>query len=218
MPEIYRKTLKSVTLAAGTVEAVFSTFGTMAAPVVDLDGDMVLPGAIPSCAVALSSWNHGSWNAGLPPIGVGRIMVTRTEAILSGRFFMETEAGAATFQAVAELAAAGLGQWSYSLSDVVGTTVRIDGLPVRVISKVGTIREVSPVMAAASIGTRTLSAKDRDVLEAAKRHLRDVTEKDRHELQRIYANFRAREELDAAGAEARAQRVARARHAMGRPR
>jgi hypothetical protein len=165
------KRIKSVALdAEGKVTAVFSTFN-----VVDRDGDVVMPGAISHGRVAISQWNHGSWNVGLPPVGIGVIGTTGSEAIMTGQFFMDTEAGYLTFRAVHALHVAGIGEWSYSLHGIVSRRWKVGGRDARIIDRV-TVREVSPVMQGASINTRTLDAKitdaeRRSILETARRHL-----------------------------------------------
>ena len=157
--------------ASGEVRAVFSTFN-----VVDLGGDCVEPGAISNGAsVALSQWNHGSWNPGMPPIGVGKISTTSTEAIFEGRFLLDTAAGRDTFLIVRAMAEMGLGEWSYSLHNIESRKRRVGNREVRSISSV-LVREVSPVMAAESLGTRTLTAKEHAELEAIRQSLDDAHE------------------------------------------
>lgn len=179
------KQLKAVEVSPdGEVEAVFSTFD-----VVDLDDDIVLPGAIRhGQRVAISTWNHGSWNPGQPPIGIGTIHTTPTEAILRGRFLLNTAGGRDTFEAVAAMAKAGLGEWSYSLNDVVSTQRTYDGKRVRVISSVHVL-EVSPVMRGASVNTRTLSAKDRELLEDVRRKVDTLAAAEREQLHTIRAGL-----------------------------
>ncbi|MDO8363055.1 MAG: hypothetical protein Q7V88_09165 [Actinomycetota bacterium] len=134
--------------------------------------------------VAISAWGHGSWEPGLPPIGIGVVRVTADEAVMKGRFFLDTAAGHDTFVAVKELHKHGLGEWSYSLHDVTSTRQTINGRPVRVISSV-TIAEVSPVMRGASMNTRTLSAKDLAVIDQARETLDGLSAADRAELEAI---------------------------------
>lgn len=165
MIDIERKKhhLKAVSLSpAGTVQAVFATFDR-----VDLDNDLVLPSAIKRGPVIIGGWNHSVWQPGALPAGHGEIYATATEAILDGQFNLATIVGRETFETVRALSDVGLQQWSWSLRDI-KSTKRADG--VRVISGV-TVSEVSPVISAASIGTRTLSAKDSTVLERARRHV-----------------------------------------------
>jgi hypothetical protein len=180
----------------GQFEAVICTFNVR-----DHDGDVVVPGAITNdAACAISTWNHGSWQTGQPPVGRGRLRSTKTEAIVAGQFFMNTQAGAETFAAVKALHEVGIGEWSWSLHDVVGREGRMDGRTVRYIDKVR-VRECSPVMRAASIGTRTLSAKELAVIDAARAHITAQATADtakRQELARIRDETMYRFELERA--------------------
>ena len=138
----------------GRVTCVFSSFS-----VVDLQGDVVLPGAMPpnGTAVVLSAYNHASHDNSIP-LGWGTIRSTATEAIAELEFLMANQAAAETFRIVAELSKRGLQEYSYSLSAVTAKRGTWKGRPgVRVISKIGQVKEVSPVLLGASIGTRTLS-------------------------------------------------------------
>lgn len=137
----------------GLVSAVFSTFG-----VVDLDGDVTLPGAITDgAAVVISAYGHKSWE-GVLPVGKGVLRTTDAEAILEGQFFLGTTSGRETFEVVKGLAEAGLGEWSYSLTNVVSERGEWEGRPVQILKRIE-VREVSPVLRGAGIGTRTLAAK-----------------------------------------------------------
>jgi hypothetical protein len=137
--------------ARGEVRALFSTFNTL-----DHDGDVVLPGAFTDSAeVVISAYGHRS-HSGELPVGKGRILTTTEGAILDGRFFLDTTAGRDTFTVVKELGA--LGEWSYSLHDVVSERGTWDGQPANLLKRIR-VKEVSPVLLGASIGTRTLAAK-----------------------------------------------------------
>lgn len=168
------KTFSGVTVKAadeGKVSAVFSTFN-----VVDHDGDLTLPGAIKDgTEVVISSYGHEShWGA--LPVGKGIIRTTDTEAILEGQFFLDTTHGRDTFNTVKGLA--DLQEWSYSLQDVASKSDNVDGQDVRVLESIGKIKEVSPVLMGAGIGTRTLAAKGlttlHDQIEAAAATLDEV--------------------------------------------
>lgn len=148
------KTLTHVEIknaARGEVSAVFATFN-----VVDSDGDVTVPGAFAgNSEVPISAYGHASWGTGMP-IGKGTIRETATEAILDGRLFMDTAAGRDTFTALKELGE--LGQWSYGYKTLLGEPGRIDGQDVQFL-KQQLVYEVSPVLKAAGVGTRTISAK-----------------------------------------------------------
>lgn len=137
----------------GIVTAVFSTFD-----VVDRDGDVVRKGALEDgTKVVISAYNHTSWKGKLP-VGTGTITVEDDRALVEAKFFMKTSHGADTFETVKGLAEEGLGEWSYSLEDVVATKGTWDGQPARIITKIGA-REVSPTLRGASLDTQTIEAK-----------------------------------------------------------
>lgn len=148
------KTISGVTVKSaekGEVSAVFSTFN-----VLDRDGDITLPGAIPDgLEVVISAYGHQS-HYGALPAGKGVIRTTETEAILEGQFFMGTEAGRDTFEVVKELGP--LGEWSYSLHDVKSHRGELDGQSVNYLESIF-VKEVSPVLRGAGVNTRTLGVK-----------------------------------------------------------
>lgn len=148
------KTISGVTVkdaAKGEVSAVFSTFN-----VIDKDGDVTLPGAIKDgTEVVISAYGHTSWK-GLLPVGKGVIRTTDAEAILEGQFFMNTTAGRETFETVKELEH--LGEWSYSLQDVVAKFGEFNGQPANFLESIA-VKEVSPVLVGAGVNTRTLGTK-----------------------------------------------------------
>ena len=139
----------------GLVSAVFSTFD-----VVDKDGDVTVPGAIADgMDVVISAYAHKSHGhmGGALPVGRGKIRTTSKEAILEGQFFMDTQGGRETFAVVKGLE--GLQEWSYSLHDVTAKDGELNGQPVRYLEQIGLIKEVSPVLIGAGVGTRTLATK-----------------------------------------------------------
>jgi len=137
--------------AKGEVSAVFSTFN-----VVDLDGDVTLPDAFENGAdVVISAYGHRS-HAGALPVGRGTIRTTKTEAIMDGRFFLETADGRDTFTVVRELGP--LQEWSYSLHDVEAESGEFEGAKVRFLKKIR-VKETSPVLLGAGINTRTVGVK-----------------------------------------------------------
>jgi len=135
----------------GEITAVFSTFN-----VIDSDGDVTLPGAFEDgVEVPISAYGHTSWQGALP-VGKARIRQTDTQAILEGKFFMETQAGRDTFTVVKELG--DLGQWSYGFDIVKHSFGEFEGRQVRFLERVK-VHEVSPVLVGAGVGVRTLAAK-----------------------------------------------------------
>jgi hypothetical protein len=154
----------------GVVEAVFATLG-----VIDSDGDVITKGAIPhGDKVTISAYGHKSWDGELP-VGTGIISEVGDEAIVSAKFFLDTEAGRDTFTTVKNLAAEGLGQWSFSLTDVVAERGVVDGVKANIIKAVK-VYEVSPVLVGAGVNTRTLATKGAKFSEHADAVLTDVDE------------------------------------------
>lgn len=137
----------------GEVSAVFSTFNVR-----DSDNDVTLPGAFEEGAgVVISSYNHTSWG-GNRPVGQGKIRATKSEAILDGRFFMDTTDGRETFAVVKGLAESGLGEWSYGFDIHDAEPGKFDGADVQFLKRLK-VFEVSPVLRGAGVNTRTLAAK-----------------------------------------------------------
>jgi hypothetical protein len=62
-------------LGDGIVEAVFATLN-----VVDLDGDIMVPGAIGNQDVIVSAYNHATWKGALP-VAKGRVREVGNEAV-----------------------------------------------------------------------------------------------------------------------------------------
>jgi HK97 family phage prohead protease len=139
----------------GEVEAVFSTLN-----VIDKDKDVTLPGAFGDQTVRISAYNHASWSGELP-VGKGTIRETGDEAILTGKFFMDTTKGRDTFHVIKNLGE--LMEWSYGydiLKRSEGKWPKGDekGQDVQFLESVK-VHEVSPVILGAGENTRTLSAK-----------------------------------------------------------
>jgi HK97 family phage prohead protease len=152
-----RKTISASVKDAdqGLWEAVFSTLG-----VVDLDGDVTLPGAFEDGAsVVISAYGHQSWMGSLP-IGKGTIRTTDTEAILDGQIFLNTAAGRDTFEVIKGLG--DLQQLSYGFDVVESELGEHDGERVRFLKKLK-VHEVSPVLVGAGVETRTLAVKGSDM-------------------------------------------------------
>jgi hypothetical protein len=167
----------------GEVTALFARLN-----VVDLDGDVTLPGAFDDgAAVVISAYGHRSWNGALP-VGKGTIGVKGDAAILAGQFFMTTPHGRDTFETVRELGP--LGQWSYGYDTVEPgghDFGDFGGRQVRFLKRLR-VHEVSPTLVGVGVRTMTLSAKDHTDLVAIRAALlgdHDVAE----EAAREYARF-----------------------------
>ncbi len=142
----------------GEITAVFATFNA-----VDADGDVTLEGAFDDGAqTVISQYAHTSWTPplgkGLLPAGTGRIHTTSEEAILEGRFFMDTDHGRNTFRTVKALHEEGQGDWSYGYDAVGAYYGDFQGRKVRFLPK-QIVHEVSPCLVGSGVNTRTLSAK-----------------------------------------------------------
>ena len=140
----------------GEVTAVVATLG-----VVDRDGDVILPGAMPaSSSVKLSAYGHDVILDGAPPVGTGSIIVEGDRAIFRGKFFLSTQRGREAFNTVKELGTES--EWSFGYPRGVKTTDMTDewrGKGARRLISGMTPIEASPVFIGAGIGTHTVAAK-----------------------------------------------------------
>ncbi len=156
--------IKDATL--GIVEAVFAShlvdpaaLKSAGPEVIDKDGDVTLKGAFTQGqAVVVSAYGHGSWEGKLP-VGKGTIREEGSEAIATLQFFMDTTHGADTFKTVQHLSEDDLQEWSYSLNDVESERGSVGGKAVRILQRVGLVKEVSPTLMGAGVNTRTLTTK-----------------------------------------------------------
>lgn len=139
----------------GLVTAAFARFD-----VIDLDGDVTTKGALTDGApVVISAYGHKSWEGALPP-GKGVIRIEGDEAFVDAQFFLDTPQGKATFDTVKAMG--DQQEWSYSLRDVVADRGQFEGKNVRFIRSVA-VKEVSPTLMGAGIGTRTVAVKSADL-------------------------------------------------------
>jgi HK97 family phage prohead protease len=133
----------------GEFRAVFSTFN-----VIDLDGDVTLPGAFTDgAAVRISYWGH-RWQD--LPVGKGMIHQDEKQAWVDGQFFLDTMAGKETYQTVKNLG--DLQEWSYGYDVLRSEQGQFENQDVRFLKELE-VPEVSPVMLGAGIDTHTESIK-----------------------------------------------------------
>lgn len=176
--------------SSGRFEAVIATYD-----VVDLDGDVVVPGAIAEGApVAVSPYGHASMG-GQMPAGRATVHTVGREAHARGKFFLDTTAGRDTYTVVREMGEAQQWSWGFDIVDFEHGTR--DGQRVRVLKSV-LIYEVSPVLRGASIGTRTIAAKTTQPADLS--DLAVIRDRVRFtripgDLRAVAANVRARQEL-----------------------
>ena len=147
--------------AQGLVSAVIATIG-----VVDSDGDYTLPGAFTSGQMLMiSEWNHSSVTGPHPPIGEGVLRVDGNEAIVDAKLFMDIPRAAAMAKTL--VAFGSRLEWSYGYRVLEEEPGRVDGKTVNMLKRLHAF-EASPVWRGAGVGTRTLTAKDHEVLRAAR--------------------------------------------------
>jgi len=142
----------------GAVEAIVATLGQ-----VDKDGDVILPGALPTggAKVKLSGYGHDVVMSRQAPVGKGVIAEEGDKLVFRGRFFMTTDRGREAFHTVKELAADS--EWSFGFPPQVKTGTLTPAMKAagarRAIAGFSPI-EASPVLVGAGVGTGTLSVKD----------------------------------------------------------
>jgi len=135
----------------GEFKAIFATMN-----VLDKDGDITMPGAFGNQQVIIGAYNHKSWQDKLP-CGKGKIYEEDNNAIVEGKFFMDTESGKETYLTVKNVGA--LQEWSYSLPAIdFEYKQQENGQRVRVLKKI-TVNEVAPVLMGAGEGTQTVDMK-----------------------------------------------------------
>ena len=134
----------------GTLKAVFATMN-----VIDDDDDFTLPGAFGEQKVIISSYGHGSWRGTLP-VGKGKIYESGIEAIIEGKFFLDTEGGRETYKTVKNIDE--LQEWSYALPEIDYEMKEMEGRQIRVLKRI-VVPEVSPVLMGSGVNTRLLDIK-----------------------------------------------------------
>jgi len=123
--------------------------------VIDLDGDVTLPGAFPAKDVPMSGYGHTSWGGALP-VGRGSISEKGDWAVFAGQFLMETDHGRNAYHTVKAMAE--LQEYSYGYNATDFSYGTQDNRNVRFL-KLLDVFEVSPVLVGAGLGTHTLSIK-----------------------------------------------------------
>ena len=132
----------------GEFSAVFATLN-----VIDYDDDVTLPGAFGSQRVLIETWNH---NYQAPPVGKGMITEQGDQAIVNGKFFLDTDAGREHYIVVKNLE--DMQEWSYTFRITDADEGVFEGMPVRFLRRLEVIG-VSPVTEGAGIDTHTVAIK-----------------------------------------------------------
>lgn len=130
--------------------------------VVDRDRHLTEPGAFPAGReVPISSYAHASWpeKGGRLPTGRAAIGEEGDLALARGRFFVETTHGRDTYLTVKALE--GLQEWSYGYRILEKEKAKDDSGPILRLKKLD-VREVSPTLVGAGIGTHTVAIKSGD--------------------------------------------------------
>ncbi len=139
---------------AGSIRLAFARFNVR-----DAQGDVLLPGAIPTKDVLMSAFGHSSWpkGGGLLPVGKGTVRESGDVAVFDGAFFLDTIGGRATHGTVQGLGH--LAQWSYAFDVLRSRAGMHEGQPARFLERLD-VHEVAPVLLSVS-DSATLSLKDR---------------------------------------------------------
>lgn len=150
--------------STGTFKAIFATMN-----VKDKDDDFTLNGAFGEQRVIIAAYGHKSWQGGQDglPVGKGRIYEDGDNAIVEGKFFLDTTAGNETYKTVKNIG--DLQEWSYSLPEIDYEMREVNGERLRVLKRIK-VNEVSPVLMGAGENTRLLDIKNVDTKKAFSSH------------------------------------------------
>lgn len=136
----------------GQFIAVFAPFN-----VIDHHGDVTLPGAFTDGQQAIiEAWNHDY----SLPVGAGVVRSDSEKAWIEGEFFIDTTNGRDHYATVKNLAARGMGEWSYSFNILDSEPGTQDGMGVRLLKRLD-VAGVGPVTRGAGIGTHTVAIKSK---------------------------------------------------------
>lgn len=143
--------------AADRGEAVvrFATLG-----VVDLDGDIIEPGAIGRQRVKVSAFGHTSWGGALP-VGAGETRESGDAAIADVRFFLDTQHGRDHWETVKGLGDLQEYSFGFDVLEEARPSEEQRAAGAKRVLKRLTVHEVSPVFRGAGVGTGTLAMKAR---------------------------------------------------------
>lgn len=190
MPHEVKTTASTLVVKDAAQGLVSAVFADTTPTVVDHDGDVYGSGAIRAGTVPVSTWNHDSAMSGALPVGKATVRTVGTEAIADLEYFLDLPRGREAFEVMRKL---GSVEWSWTLDIKSAEPAHVNGRQVRRILDVAPL-EVSPVLQAAGIGTRTLevrSASNAVAVEIA-RYARDRhNERQRRELAAIRERVRA---------------------------
>ena len=135
----------------GTFSARFATLN-----VVDHQGDVTVPGAFGKQSVLIEAYGH---NDKTLPVGVGEIGEQGNDAVVNGRFFLDTAGGKEHYSTLKNVGP--LQQWSYTFEVEDSAPGVFDGKEVRFLRKMHVIA-AAPVQRGAGVNTQTLAIKAAD--------------------------------------------------------
>lgn len=139
-------------LTEGSFKATFARLN-----VIDLDGDVTVPGAFTSGSpVKIAAWSH-NWDA--LPVGKGVIYADDQSAWVEGLFNLNTASGRDHYEAVKFNG--NDQEWSYGFEVKASSPGEFEGRQVRFLRSLD-VFETSPVMRGAGIDTRTEYVKSAD--------------------------------------------------------
>jgi hypothetical protein len=141
----------------GHVTAVIATLN-----VVDRDGDVILPGAVPNGSrIKISEYSHDIIEDGMLPAGKGKLYERANQLVMEGEYFLEASRGREAFLTVKAMGEDS--EWS------IGFLKRVQLAPMtdewrergarRLIKKMVPL-EASPVLLGAGIDTYTVATKE----------------------------------------------------------
>lgn len=142
--------------ATGRVRVAFARIGGKP----DHQGDVILPGAIPSGKdVGISGYNHGTSIGETMPVGRGTLSEQGGFAVLDGFFFTNTAGGRETFETIRGMKE--LQEWSFGFRILASRPVKAGHRELVSLD----IFEVSPVLRGAGLDTHTISLASLDPLQ-----------------------------------------------------
>jgi len=121
--------------------------------VVDHQGDVTVPGAFGKQGVLIEAYGH---NDKTLPVGMGEISEQGNDALVNGRFFLDTVAGKEHYSTLKNVGP--LQQWSYTFEVEDSAPGVFDGKDVRFLRKMHVIA-AAPVQRGAGVNTQTLAIK-----------------------------------------------------------
>jgi hypothetical protein len=155
--EIERKSFSGIELKADKPGAFTARIATL--NVIDKDGDVTLPGAMPDGkTILISAYQHGSWGGALP-VGKGVIREQGDEVLVDGEFNLNTDTGKEHYETLKF--APDLSEWSYGLRvlEVDEESEWSKNPSVWRVFKRLDVFEASPVLRGAGINTGLLAIK-----------------------------------------------------------